>query len=224
MDSDREDSGKAVFEQDHGWLLLLLPLAFTLLSCSQRTPILAATDEGAASLGGRAGERTESHPLDFDSRSRDLAPFVPTPMPVVLRMLEMAKVTKNDVIYDLGCGDGRIVVEAARRYGARGVGIDYDLRRVKEAQERAAREGVSDLVDIRHEDILKSDFSDATVIVLYLLPASNERLEPKLRALRPGTRIVAHDFGIGSWKPVQKEVLWLHDVDRHSIYLWKVGE
>ena len=129
MDSDREDSGKAAFEQGRWWLLLLLPLALMPLSCSAPSSL----------LGDRAGERTESHPFDFDSRSRDLAPFVPTPMPVVVRMLELAKVTKNDVIYDLGCGDGRIVVEAARRYGARGVGIDYDLRRVKEAQERAER-------------------------------------------------------------------------------------
>jgi SAM-dependent methyltransferase len=165
---------------------------------------------------------SENQPLDL--RSRDLAPFVPTPMPVVIKMLEMAKVTESDVVYDLGCGDGRIVVEAAKRCGARGVGIEYDLRRVNEARDLAEREGVSDLVEIRHEDVLESDFSPATVITLYLLPASNERLRPKLRALKPGTRIVAHDFGIGDWKPIQKESFWLHEVDRHTVYLWKVGE
>jgi SAM-dependent methyltransferase len=131
-------------------------------------------------------------------------------------MLEMAGVTANDVVYDLGCGDGRIVVEAAKRYGARGVGIDIDIQRCKEARERAESAGVSRLVEIRHEDVLESDFSDATVVTLYLLPAANQRLRPKLEALKPGTRIVGHDFGIGDWKPLREEVVWVHDTDRQS--------
>jgi len=153
----------------------------------------------------------------------NLAPFVPSPMPVVTRMLDMAKVTKDDLVYDLGCGDGRIVVEAAKRYGARGVGIDYDMKRIEEAKDRAAREGVSDRVEFRHADILEADFSDATVVTLYLLPSSNERLRPKLEALKPGTRIVANDYGIGDWEPLEKDRVWVHERG-HWVYLWKVGE
>jgi predicted RNA methylase len=156
-------------------------------------------------------------------KAESLAPFVPTPMPIVEKMLEMAEVTSNDVVYDLGCGDGRIVVEAAKRHGARGVGIDIDSQRCKEARERAESAGVSRLVQIRQEDILESDISDATVVTLYLLPSANERLRPKLEALKPGTRIVAHDFGIGDWKPLREEIVWVHDTDRHVLYLWRVG-
>ena len=145
-------------------------------------------------------------------------------MPVVRKMLDLAGVGPGDVVYDLGCGDGRIVIEAAKEYGARGVGIDFDLRLCKEARERAEREGVADRVEIRHEDLAKSDFSDATVVALYLLPKSNELLRPKLEALKPGTRIVAHDFAVGDWKPVRSEVFWLHDAERHTVYLWRVGE
>jgi ubiquinone/menaquinone biosynthesis C-methylase UbiE len=157
-------------------------------------------------------------------KSENLAPFVPTPMTIVERMLEIAEVTSSDVVYDLGCGDGRIVVEAAKRYGARGVGIDIDIQRCKEARERAESAGVSRLVEIRHEDVLEADFSDATVVTLYLLTDANRRLRPKLEALRPGTRIVAHDFGIGDWKPLREEVVWVHDTDRHILYFWKLGE
>jgi ubiquinone/menaquinone biosynthesis C-methylase UbiE len=153
----------------------------------------------------------------------NLAPFVPSPMPVVERMLQMAKVTKDDIVYDLGCGDGRIVVEAAKRYGARGVGIDYDMKRIEEAKERAAREGVTDRVEWRHQDILEADFSDATVVTIYLLPSSNERLRPKLEALKPGTRIVANDYGIGDWEPLEKDRVWVHERGHH-VYLWRVGE
>jgi ubiquinone/menaquinone biosynthesis C-methylase UbiE len=157
-------------------------------------------------------------------KPESIAPFVPTPMKIVERMLELAQVTEKDVVYDLGCGDGRIVVEAAKRYGARGVGIDIDIQRCREARERAESAGVSRLVEIRHEDVLESDFSDATVVTLYLLSSANERLRPKLEALRPGTRIVAHDFGIGDWKPLHEEVVWVHDTDRHVLFLWRVGE
>jgi SAM-dependent methyltransferase len=157
--------------------------------------------------------------------AESLAPFVPTPMPVVRKMLDLAGVTKDDVVYDLGCGDGRIVVEAAKQYGARGVGIDFDQERCREARERAQREGVADRVVIRHGDILQADFSDATVVTLYLLPTSNVKLRPKLEALRPGTRIVSHDFAIGDWEPIKKEVFTLDtEAQQKTIYLWRVGE
>ncbi|MBI4606817.1 MAG: class I SAM-dependent methyltransferase, partial [Planctomycetes bacterium] len=152
-----------------------------------------------------------------------LGPFVPTPMPIVHAMLDLAGAGEGDIVYDLGCGDGRIVVEAAKR-GARGVGIEYDLRLCQEARERAAREGVADRVEIRHADIAASDFSDATVVMVYLLPRSNEILRSRLQALRPGTRVVAHDFPIGDWRPARVQELWLHEVEKHLVYLWRVGE
>jgi SAM-dependent methyltransferase len=145
-------------------------------------------------------------------------------MPVVRRMLALGEVNSQDTVYDLGCGDGRIVIEAAKVHGARGIGIEYDLRLCEEARRRAAEEGVSALVEIRHQDIREADFSDATVVMLYLLPGSNESLRPKLEALRPGTRIVAHDYGIGDWQPVRTEVISIGDAFEHKIALWRVGE
>jgi SAM-dependent methyltransferase len=127
-------------------------------------------------------------------------------------------------VYDLGCGDGRVVIEAARRYGARGVGIEYDARLCEEARRRASEAGVEGLVTIRHEDVTKSDFSDATVVMLYLLPRSNEILRPKIQALKPGTRVVAHDYTIGDWKPITVEVVPLDGAFEHALRLWRVGE
>lgn len=161
-----------------------------------------------------------------DTRSpyaKDLGPFVPTPIPVVRKMLEVARVTSADIVYDLGCGDGRIVVEAAKLFGARAVGIDYDAARCREARERAEREGVSHLVEIRHEDVLEADFSEATVVTLYLLPTSNAKLKPKLQALRPGTRIVSHDYGIEGWEPLTTVLVETADFQEHRILLWEVG-
>lgn len=180
--------------------------------------ILLATVWGCASNAVIHGPST---PIGMPP---DLGPFVPTPMPVVRKMLEAAGINKDDLVYDLGCGDGRIVIEAARQYGARGVGIEYDLRLCEEARARAEQEGISALVEIRHEDISKSDFSDATVVMLYLLPESLKILEPKLKALRRGTRIVAHDYGIGDWKPLHTEVLWTQDSFKHRVSVWQVGQ
>jgi ribosomal protein L11 methylase PrmA len=154
----------------------------------------------------------------------DLAPFVPTPMVVVEKMLEMAGVTRDDVLYDLGCGDGRIVVTAARKYGARGVGIDLDPRRIAESQERARREGVTSLVRFFQQDVMKADFSEATVVTLYLLPESNELLRPLLeKQLKPGTRVVSHNYEIPGWEEKQAgyEVVTAEDGTQHTIYLYR---
>jgi len=154
----------------------------------------------------------------------DLAPFVPTPMVVVEKMLEMAAVTKDDILYDLGCGDGRIVVTAARKYGARGVGIDLDPRRIAESQERARREGVASLVRFFQQDVMKADFSEATVVTLYLLPESNELLRPLLEMqLKPGTRVVSHNYEIPGWEEKQTgyEVVTAEDGTQHTIYLYR---
>ncbi len=131
--------------------------------------------------------------------------YVPTPQTIVDKMLDMAKVASQDVVYDLGCGDGRIVVTAARDYGACGVGIDIDPERVKDSLHNVKKERVEDLVEIRHGDALKvPDLSQATVVTLYMLPEFQAKLAPILKnALRPGTRIVAHDFSLPGWTAVQ---------------------
>jgi cyclopropane fatty-acyl-phospholipid synthase-like methyltransferase len=143
--------------------------------------------------------------------------YVPTPQPVVDAMLKLAGVTDKDVVYDLGCGDGRIPITAAQKFGARGVGIDIDPKRIEEANENAKAAGVTDKVKFLTEDLFQSDISDATVVTLYLLPSLNERLMPKLKKdLKPGTRVVSHAFSMGdSWPPDQRG-----EADGKSVYLW----
>jgi SAM-dependent methyltransferase len=144
--------------------------------------------------------------------------YVPTPQPVVEAMLKMAKVTDKDVVYDLGCGDGRIPIAAAQEYGARGIGIDIDPARIAEANENAKAAGVTGKVSFLNQDLFTADFSDATVVTLYLLPSLNERLIPKLKALKPGTRIVSHAFDMGfSWPPDDKQ-----EIQGKTIYYWVV--
>src|SRR5688572_19212282 len=146
--------------------------------------------------------------------------FVPTPQEVVDEMLRLAKVTKGDVLYDLGSGDGRIPVTAAKKYGVRAIGIDIDPARIREAKENARKNGVSNLVQFRNEDLFKADFREATVVTLYLLPDLNVRLRPKLWSeLKPGTRIVSHQFEMGDWKP-EKTV----ELNGRTIYFWTVPE
>ena len=148
-------------------------------------------------------------------------PFVPTPNDVVAGMLRLANVKSGDVVYDLGCGDGRIVIAAARRAkGVRAVGIDIDPRRIADAEENARKAGVADRTRFIREDLFKADLREATVVTLYLLPSLNVRLRPKLLAeLSPGTRIVSHGFDMGDWKPVRAERAGTSD-----IYLWIVPE
>ncbi len=147
--------------------------------------------------------------------------YVPTPHDVVLKMLEMAKVTKDDVIYDLGCGDGRIVVQAAKKYGAKGVGYDVDPQRIKECHENAKSNKVEDLVKFEQEDIFTLDLSKANVVTLYLLPSLNVRLIPQLEKLKPGSRIVSHDFDMQGVTP-DKVITMNSEEDNveHTIDLW----
>ena len=146
--------------------------------------------------------------------------FVPTPQEVVDKMLEMAKVGKGDVLYDLGSGDGRIPVTAAKRFGIRAVGIDIDPQRIAEANENARKNGVTKLVQFKQEDLFKTKFSDATVVTLYLLPDLNVKLRPRLLSeLKPGTRIVSHQFDMGTWKPEQKV-----ELNGRTIYLWTIPQ
>ena len=148
-------------------------------------------------------------------------PYVRTPDNVVNAMLKLAGVKKNDVVYDLGCGDGRIVIAAAKDYGARGVGIDIDPQRIQEARENARKAGVEALVKFEINDLFDANIRDATVVALYLLPDVNLRLRPKLmKDLKPGARIVSHDFHMGDWKPDKHQMV---DAGSH-IYLWIVPE
>jgi trans-aconitate methyltransferase len=144
--------------------------------------------------------------------------FVPTPQEVVDKMLELAKLGRGDVLYDLGSGDGRIPVTAAKRFGIRATGIDIDPQRIAEAKENARKNGVSHLVQFRQENLFKADFSEATVVTLYLLPDLNVKLRPRLLAeLKPGTRIVSHQFDMGTWQPERKL-----ELNGRTIYLWTV--
>ena len=149
------------------------------------------------------------------------APYVASPPDVVDRMLALAQVGPDDVVYDLGSGDGRIVIAAAVKFGARGVGIDIDPARVAEAQANAVRAGVGHLVTFRQGDVMAADVSDATVVTLYLLTAQNIRLKPRLTAaLRPGARIVSHNFGMGDWTPIIVDTFMSADGQSRTLYLW----
>ena len=157
--------------------------------------------------------------LDRGERNPDVI-FVPTPQEVVEDMLRLANVRKGDVLYDLGSGDGRIPVTAARLYGVRGVGIDIDPERIREAQDNARKNGVEALVQFRQADLFKADFREATVVTLYLLPDLNVKLRPRLLAeLKPGTRIVSHQFDMGDWKPAKKL-----ESNGRTVYFWVVPE
>jgi 2-polyprenyl-3-methyl-5-hydroxy-6-metoxy-1,4-benzoquinol methylase len=145
--------------------------------------------------------------------------FVPTPPEVVDAMLKLANVSGKDTVYDLGCGDGIIVATAAQKFGAQAVGIDIDPQRVKEANERVQKAGVTDKVKILNEDLFEADISKATVVTLYLLPSLNQKLIPKLnKELKPGTRIVSQSFDMGDEYPPEKTV----DVNGRMVYLWTV--
>jgi hypothetical protein len=172
----------------------------------------------------------ESDNLDLYSGSHglfgvaDLAPFVPTPMAVVERMLELGEIDKNDVLYDLGCGDGRIVITAAKRFGTRGVGIDIDPQRIAESLRSAKEEGVEGLVEFRLQDVMKADIREATVVTMYLLPESNALLRPLLEEqLRPGTLVVSHNYSIPGWEAKEVSYVTLQDGtgQDHTIFVYK---
>jgi hypothetical protein len=178
---------------------------------------------GGAPAVGQEGEFIYKPPnlgrSDLPERAPDV-PYVPTPQGVVDAMLELADVKPGDVLYDLGSGDGRIVVTAAQRFGVRGVGIDINPERVQEAEANAKAANVEQLTDFRQEDLFKSDFGEATVVTMYLLPSVNNRLKPKLlKDLKPGTRIVSHAFDIEGWEPDR-----IVEADGSTLYLWIVPE
>ena len=179
-------------------LILVLRLV-TLTACS---PFVAGVPDGSRAV--------QQRPPDVI--------YVSTPPDVVDAMLRVANVTKDDIVYDLGSGDGRIVIAAAKQYGARGIGIDIDPELIKEATENARREGVADRVTFIQADLFEADFREATVVTLYLLPLLNLKLQPRLlEQLAPGTRIVSHAFDMGDWTPERTLV-----VSGRDVYLWTV--
>ncbi len=171
---------------------------------------------GTASAGPAPARQAVAAPAQEGLRQPDVI-YVPTRQSVVDAMLKVANVKAGDVVYDLGCGDGRIVVTAAK-LGARGIGIDIDPKRVAEANENVKKNGVGDRVKILNQDLFTTDLSEATVVTLYLLPTLNLKLRPILwKTLKPGTRIVSHDFTMGDWKPEQTL-----NVDGATIYYWTI--
>ncbi|GAB3385282.1 SAM-dependent methyltransferase [Massilia agri] len=183
----------------------------------RRTLLLsAAATAGLSVLPARllsAQELVEPSRLDV--------PYVPTPQEVVDRMLAMGKVGKNDVLYDLGCGDGRIVVTAAKVHAARGTGIDLNPVRIAEAKENAKKAGVTDRTTFKVGDLFEADISPATVVTLYLLPTINVKLRPRLwQQLKVGTRVVSHAFDMGpEWPPEKKD-----EVEGRTIYQWTITQ
>lgn len=173
---------------------------------------------GSAALG-LFGRSVYAQPIPPGPGHHLDAPFVPTREEVVEEMLRVAGTGPQDIVYDLGCGDGRIPITAAQKFGARGVGIDIDPERIHESRENAEAAKVTDRVKFIADDLFHADISEATVVTLYLLPAVNERLKPKLRKeLKPGTRVVSHDFGMGDDWPPERKV----KVGSDTIYLWRI--
>lgn len=185
--------------------------------------LLAAGDAQYAMLVPAAGwdSTTDQEPPDRDPEARPQAPFLPTPEDIVEGMLELARVGEGDVVYDLGCGDGRIVIAAVKDYGAdRGVCVEIDPLILDQARQNARFEGVEGRIEMVEADLFDIDLSPATVVALYLLPQMNLELRPKLwRELRPGARVVSHRFHMGNWEP-HEEVRFYG----RSVYLWTIGE
>ena len=156
-----------------------------------------------------------------EARTPDVG-FVPTPMAAVERMIAMAEIKEGDVVYDLGCGDGRIVVAAAQRHGVKAVGVDINPERVEESRVRAKAAGVEDLVSIRQADIFTLDLSDADVVFTYLTPRLNQRLMPQLRKMKPGSRVISYEFDMGNAKPVEVVREGFDGYGEQRIYKWIV--
>lgn len=165
-----------------------------------------------------AQTRQQQPSVQISQREPDVV-YVPTPQEVVDEMLALAKVTKDDIIYDLGSGDGRIPITAAQKFGTRGFGIDINPERIKEANANAQKAKVTDRVKFLNQDLFQTDISKATVVTLYLLPTLNVKLRPQLfKQLKPGTRVVSHDFDMGEWKPDRV----VKTKEGSTIYLWTI--
>ena len=173
-------------------------------------------------IGGGAGM---AQAQDGGLESKKIVPYVPTPQDVVERMLVLAQVKKGDVVYDLGSGDGRIVITAAKKYGVKAIGFEIDPDRIRESRENIRKEGVGKLVEIREQDIRTVDLSPASVLTMYLLPEVNLMIRPNIwKQMKPGSRVVSHDFDMGDWKPLKTESIKDNSGWDHTLYLWNVGD
>src|SRR5882724_4954717 len=178
----------------------------------------------AAALSGCAAAAPSARASEPATPAKLDVIFVAADLEIVNAMLTLASVTRDDVVYDLGCGDGRIVIAAAKEFGAHGVGVDLDPQRIREAQANAVRAGVADRVTFRVQDIFDTDIQPATVVTLFLSPELNARLRPKLTGqLRPGSRIVSHRYGIGDWVPERTVTLNVRETRNH-VFLWRVPD
>jgi SAM-dependent methyltransferase len=222
----RHASRKILIRQS-AWFLLLVPLSLgspPRARSADAPPARPTPSPVATQATGTASPEAPAERKDQgqDGKKPDVI-YVPTPQKVVDKMLELAEVKKGDVLYDLGCGDGRIVVTAAKKYGIKAVGFDVDPKRIEEARANVRQNGVEDLVTIRRADIFEADLRGASVVTLYLLPELNVRLMPQLQQLKDGSRIVSHDFDMRGAKP--RKVVELPDgeeEENHSIFLWVV--
>jgi tRNA G37 N-methylase Trm5 len=161
--------------------------------------------------------------MSVQAQEGKIVPYVPTPQEVVDRMLDLAQVKKGDVVYDLGSGDGRIVVTAAKKFGVKAIGFEIDPQRIKESHENIKKAGVEKLVEIRQQDIRNVDLSEATVLTMYLLPEVNLMIRPNIwKHMKAGSRIVSHDFDMGDWKPLKTEHVKDGPNWDHTLYLWHV--
>jgi SAM-dependent methyltransferase len=208
---------------------VILPTLLSLLSplsCDPRR--VAATLLIAISCIGFASEASPlsiAHAEQPESGPIYIAPFVPTPQEVVDRMLALAEVSREDLVYDLGSGDGRIVITAAKRYGAKAVGFEIDPALVKQSQRNIKEAGVEALAEIREEDVRTVDLSPASVVTMYLYPGANLRLRAEIqRQLKPGSRVVSHDFSMGDWRPDRVERMIDSAGLPRTIYLWRIKD
>ena len=184
--------------------------------------VSVGVSSGLVSMSGWLATRAAAQSQD-DVESKKIVPYVPTPQEVVEKMLELAQVKKGDVVYDLGSGDGRIVVTAAKIYGVKAVGFEIDPDRIRESHENIRKAGVGHLVEIHQQDIRTVDLSGASVLTMYLLPEVNMMLRPNIWSqMKPGSRVVSHDFDMGDWKPVKTLELKDSSTWSHTLYLWRV--
>jgi SAM-dependent methyltransferase len=196
----------------HTMGVLVVTASVSLLGIAGCTSQTDQTNSGSQTQQGESNTQTPKGKPDVI--------YVPTPDKVVAEMLQLANVSEDDVVYDLGSGDGRIPIMAAKRYGARGVGVEIDSGRIQQARENAREAGMAKSVKFIQQDLFKTDLSEATVVTLYLLPELNVKLRPKLlRELEPGTPIVSHSFDMGEWEP--ERVVKVGD---STVYLWTVPE
>lgn len=196
------------------WLTSLSLSALVLMGCTQERNFNDVSSEIS----------TPSNPTEVQRETEASVPYVPTPTEVVEQMLELANVSSDDVLYDLGSGDGRIPITAAQKYGTRATGVEINPELVERSKANAEAAGVSDQVEFLQQDLFQTDLKEATVVTLYLLPEVNIQLRSKLlEELKPGTRIVSHDFDMGEWQP--EEVVTIQRGTRqHTLYYWVVPE